>query len=136
VSGVHVRVRVGGEQYALPVEHVHEIVELGEVTPVPGSAAGVLGLRNLDGEVLPVLDLARIIQIERDGRPGLLLVTEHRGRRAAFAVDEVIDVEHLAGTAQESESSYLPASTVIDGALVGVLEVGALLDTVLEEGGE
>jgi chemotaxis signal transduction protein len=136
VSGVHVRVRVGDEQYALPVEHVHEIVELGEVTPVPGSAASVLGLRNLDGEVLPVLDLARILQIERDGRAGLLLVTEHSERRAAFAVDEVIDVEHLVGTTQESEASYLPASTVIDGALVGVLEVGALLDTIVEEGGE
>jgi chemotaxis signal transduction protein len=131
-----VRVRVGGEQYALPVEHVHEIVELGEVTPVPGSAASVLGLRNLDGEVLPVLDLAMILQIERDSRAGRLLVTEHGERRAAFAVDEVIDVEHLPRTTQESESSYLPASAVIGGVLVGVLEVGALLDTVVEEGGE
>jgi chemotaxis signal transduction protein len=136
VIGVHVRVRVGGEQYALPVEHVHEIVELGEVIPVPGSAASVLGLRNLDGEVLPVLDLARILQIQRDDRAGLLLVTEHGERRAGFAVDEVIDVERLAGTRQESESSYLPASTLIDGALVGVLEVGALLDTVVEDGEE
>jgi chemotaxis signal transduction protein len=136
VNGVHVRVRVGGEQYALPVEHVHEIVELGEVTPVPGSAASVLGLRNLDGEVLPVLDLARVLQIERAGHAGLLLVAEHGERRAGFAVDEVVDVEHLAGTAQESETSYLLASKVVDGALVGVLEVGALLDTVTGEGEE
>ena len=133
MSGVHVRVRVGNEQYALPVEHVHRVVELGEPTPVPGAAEGVLGLRNLDGEILPAFDLARVLQIERDGRAGRLVVAEHGGRRAAFAVDEVIDVGELAEPMQESESPYLQASTVIDDALVGVLAVGAMLDTLARE---
>ncbi len=76
MSGAQVRVRVGGEQYALPVEHVYEVVDLGELTPVPGSADSVLGLLNLNGEIVPTFDLARILQIEREGRPRRLLVTE------------------------------------------------------------
>ncbi len=136
MSAVQIRVRVGAEQYALPVEYVHEVLDLGELTPVPGSAPIVLGLRNVDGEIVPAFDLARILQIERDGAsPPRLLLTECRGQRAAFAVDEVIDVGPLAGAMQESESPHLLASTVLDGALVGVLAVNALFDSVAAEDG-
>ncbi len=135
MSGVQIRVRVGTEQYALPVEYVHQVVDLGELTPVPGSADVVLGLRNLNGEIVPAFDLAKILQIERDGRPPRLLVAECHGQRAAFAVDEVLDVGPLAGTMQESESPHLLASTVLDGALVGVLAVDALFDSIAPEDG-
>jgi purine-binding chemotaxis protein CheW len=135
---VHVRVRVGGEQYALPVEHVHEVLDLGEVTPVPGAPDSVLGLRNLGGEIVPTFDLAKILQIEGDGhRPEIgrqrLLITEHEGRRGGFAVDEVLDVGGLPGAAQEPDSPCLLASTVIDGALVGVLAVESLFDSITSE---
>jgi purine-binding chemotaxis protein CheW len=125
-----VRVRVGGEQYALPVEHVCEVVDLGEITSVPGAADSVLGLRNLNGEIVPAFDLARILQIERDERPRRLLVTECHGQRVAFAVDDVIDVGPLASAMQESQSRHLLASTVLDGVLVGVLAVDALFDSI------
>jgi chemotaxis signal transduction protein len=130
VDGVHVRVRVGGEHYALPVEHVHEVVELGELTPVPGSDSSMLGLRNLGGEILPVFDLASILEIHADGRPERLLVVEHGVRRAAFAVDDVLDVGELTGKPEESESPHLRASTVTGGKLVGVLDAGELLDSL------
>jgi len=128
MNPVHVRVGVGGEQYAMPVEHVNEVVEVGEVTPIPGTSDSVLGLRNLGGEIVPALDLATILQIECDGRPERLVVVEHGGRRTAFAVDEVIDVGRLAGAMEEHESPYLLASTVIDGAIVGVLALDVLLE--------
>ncbi len=130
MSAVQIRVRVGAEQYALPVEYVHQVVDLGELTPIPGSPDTVLGLRNCNGEIVPAFDLARILQIERDGRPPRLLVTECHGQRAAFAVDEVLDVGPLAGTLQESELPHLLASTVLDGTLVGVLAVDALFDSI------
>jgi chemotaxis signal transduction protein len=133
MGGAQVRVRVGGEQYALPVEYVHEVVDLGEVTPVPGAADSVLGLRNLSGEIVPAFDLARILEIERDGRPRRLLVTECNGQRVAFAVDDVINVGLLAGAIQESESRHLLAQTVLDGVLVGVLDVDALFDSIAPE---
>jgi purine-binding chemotaxis protein CheW len=134
VSGiVHVRVRVGGEQYALPVEHVEEVLELADATPVPGSAGGMMGLQNLAGEIVPAFDLAGILQIERNTRPRRLVVVEHEGRRAALAVDEVIDVGRLDGDKQESESRHLLASTVLDGTLVGLLAVDVLFDTLVAE---
>ena len=69
MSGLHVRVRVADEHYALPVADVLEVAELGEVTPVPGAGAAVLGVRNLRGQVLPVVDLATVFGARGLGRP-------------------------------------------------------------------
>jgi purine-binding chemotaxis protein CheW len=138
MNGAQVRVRVGGEQYALGVEHVHEVVDLGELTPVPGTADSVLGLRNVNGEIVPVFDLARVLGVEHGGRQSeigqrRLLIAECDGQRAAFAVDEVTDVAPIAGTMQKSESRHLLGSTVIDGTMVGELAVDALFDSIAPE---
>ncbi len=127
------RVRVGGEQYALPVANVHEVLDLGELSTVPGSADCVLGLLNLGGEIVPAFDLASILRIERDDHPRRLLVTQCDGRRAAFAVDEVLDVGPLAGTMQESDSPHLLASMVLDEAMVGMLAVDGLFASITPE---
>jgi purine-binding chemotaxis protein CheW len=47
---------LGEEKFALPVEHVHEIVELDRITQVPNSPVYMLGIINLRGKVLPLLD--------------------------------------------------------------------------------
>jgi chemotaxis signal transduction protein len=133
MSTVQVRSRVGREQYALAVEHVRSVVDTGELTPVPGSPENVLGLRNLNGEILPAFDLARILGIERDGRPARLLVCEYQGQQAAFAVDEVLDVGPATATMQESDSCQLDGSMVIDGVMVGVLAIGVLFDSIAAE---
>ena len=95
MSGVHVRLRVGGEMYAVPIENVLEVAELGDLTAVPGAAPQCSGVRNLHGQVLPVFDLAHVLGIPRDGRPQRLVVTDHGGRLAGLAVDEVTDVAPL-----------------------------------------
>jgi chemotaxis signal transduction protein len=133
-----VRVRVGGEQYALAVEYVREVLELGELTPVPGTPDSVLGLRNVNGEIVPVFDLAKVLGVEHDEhRSGIgrrrLLIAERNGQRAAFAVDEVIDVAPIDGAMQESKSRHLLASTVIDEVMLGVLAPDALFDSIAPE---
>lgn len=130
---VHVRVRVGGESYALPVENVLEVAELGEIAPVPGAAPSVLGVRNLRGQVLPVFDLARIFGIPREGTSARLLVAEDGPRRAGFAIDEVTDVGDLPDPDEEGESPFLRGAALVGDALVGVVDVPRLFDAVAVE---
>lgn len=127
---VHVRFRVGGEAYAVPVEHVLEVVGLGELAPVPGAPRAVLGVRNLRGQVLPVVDLATVLGIERNGPGQRLVITEAHGRRAGLAIDEVTDVGDLAGAVQESESEYLIGATLAGDELVGLVDLGRVFSAV------
>jgi purine-binding chemotaxis protein CheW len=130
---VHVRLRVAGESYAVAVDSVLEVAELGEIAPVPGAHGAVLGVRNLRGEVLPVFDLAALFGIARDRPPLRLLVAEHGGKRAGFAIDEVTDVGELDAPVEETESAFLRGATLDDGVLVGVVDVARVFGA-LEEG--
>jgi purine-binding chemotaxis protein CheW len=47
---------LGKEKFALPVDHVQEVVELEQITKVPHAPEYMLGIINLRGRVLPLLD--------------------------------------------------------------------------------
>jgi purine-binding chemotaxis protein CheW len=130
MSDVHVRVRVGGEDYALRVDGVLEIGELGEVTPVPGARPEVLGVRNLRGQVIPVFDLATLFALGGAGEPDRIVVVEDGDLRAGFAVEGVVDVGALPDPTAAAESDYLSGATLVEGALVGVIDLPAVLEAL------
>jgi purine-binding chemotaxis protein CheW len=49
---------LAGEEYALSILHVTDIIECGVVTRVPGTPPWIRGVHNLRGTVVPVIDLA------------------------------------------------------------------------------
>lgn len=124
----HLRVRVGREHYALPIEAVREVELLGDPTPVPGAGPHVAGVRALRGELLPVLRLAGLLGID-PGAPSRIVVVEHAGRRAGLAVDAIDDIEPVAADELAPASSPLTVGALVGGdRLVGVLDVPAALD--------
>jgi purine-binding chemotaxis protein CheW len=125
---------VGGEAYALAVESVLEVAGLGDIAPVPGTPPAVLGVRNLRGEVLPVFDLATVFGIGSARDPKRLLVAEHDGRRAGFAIEDVTDVGELAEPDEEAESELLRGAALDGGRLVGVVDVPRLFERLAQEG--
>jgi purine-binding chemotaxis protein CheW len=129
MSGVHVRVRVAGEHYALAVEQVLEVADLGEITPLPGSPPEIAGVFNLRGQVLPVVALAMTLGLA-PAEPSRIVVAEIGERRAGLAVDEVLDVVALPTASEPVTSPYLQGAALVDGELVGVLDVDAVLTPV------
>jgi chemotaxis signal transduction protein len=126
MSDIHVQVRIGIERYAIPVAHVLEIGEVGDLSIAPGASAALLGLRNLRGEVLPVFDLAAVLGSPPSHAAQRMVVAERAGTRTGLAVDEVTDVDVLGSPGQEIESELLSSAVLIDGSLVGVIDVDRL----------
>jgi chemotaxis signal transduction protein len=132
-SDVHVRLQVGSETYAMSIENVLEVAELGVLTPVPGAASCVLGVRNFNGQVLPVFDLAQVLGTPRGGRPSRLLVADHGGRLAGLAVDGVTDVSSLTAEFESADSEYLTHAVLENGCLVGVVDIERLFASLAGE---
>jgi purine-binding chemotaxis protein CheW len=57
-SGQYLTFFVAGEEYAVNILKVKEIVQYDTVTTVPNTAAWIRGVTNLRGNVVPVIDLA------------------------------------------------------------------------------
>lgn len=77
---------------ALPIQCVKEINKLPRVTRGPHAKPAVLGCLSLRGDVITVIDLARILQKESADKRSRMLVVQHGGERIALAVNEVLDV--------------------------------------------
>jgi len=58
-GGKYLTFMLGREEYGLPVMKVREIIKVMDITRVPQVAAHVLGVINLRGKVIPVIDLRR-----------------------------------------------------------------------------
>jgi len=58
-AGKYLTFMIGKEEYGLPVLKVREIIKVMDITHVPQVAAHVLGVINLRGKVIPVIDLRR-----------------------------------------------------------------------------
>jgi purine-binding chemotaxis protein CheW len=59
LGGKYLTFTLGNEEYGLPVLKVREIIKVMDITQVPQVPAHVLGVINLRGKVIPVIDLRR-----------------------------------------------------------------------------
>ena len=78
---------VGDDRYALPMAQVREVVEPRGLTRLPEAPAPVLGLLNVRGRVIPVLDLGALLGLGPIGAiEGVAVVGSARGN-AGLASD-------------------------------------------------
>jgi chemotaxis signal transduction protein len=131
----YTRLLAGGEAYAVPVGYVTEVADLGDVTAVPGAPAEILGVRNLRGQLLPVIELARLFGLPEAAAPRQLLVAEAGSVRAAFAVDKVTDVGELPDTGEEPGSAFLTGAILADGDLIGVIDMPRVIGSLCARAG-
>jgi purine-binding chemotaxis protein CheW len=127
---LYVRLRVAREEYAMPVEHVLEVADLGQVRVVPGSRPALIGVWNLRSQILPVVDLALLLRIPRTVQPSRLLVARAGHRRAGFAIDDVSGVGLLADSMQETESELLIGAALDGDGVIGVIDVPRVFDSL------
>lgn len=63
LAGKYLTFLLGGEEYAVEILKVQEIIQMQKVTPVPGSPEFIRGVINLRGKVIPVVELRRKFQM-------------------------------------------------------------------------
>ena len=122
--------------YAIPLETIVRVTRAVEITTLPQSPPFLLGIIDVRGEVVPVLNLRRVLghpdrAISVDDR---ILLADTGCRTLALVVD---DVDHVGGSMEEERiveaGQIAPALATIrgvfvrEGRLVLVQNLGALL---------
>jgi purine-binding chemotaxis protein CheW len=134
----YVAFRVSNEVYALPIDELHEISMLIATTPVPGTAEFVLGIGNVRGDVIPIVDLpTRLgLHVRERSRSTRVLIVKHEGERYGLVVDEVLEVVSLApeeledapGAISGPRSEFIAALGRYRGDILIVLDLAPMLD--------
>ena len=86
-----------GQRFALSTTIAKEVLEARPFTPVPYAPPDLLGAFNLRGEVVPLVNLDRFLQVaERPvARGDTLLILSHRDLALAAVVDQVVVIKHV-----------------------------------------
>jgi two-component system chemotaxis response regulator CheV len=126
------------ELFGINVFKIREIVAMPTITKVAGSPDHVLGVVNLRGQIIQVLDLPGIAGVTPKTGLNIMLVTEFARTTQAFAVEsveeivrldwtQVMSAEKSAGSGMVSSIARLEAADGQPARLAQVLDVETIL---------
>lgn len=135
----YVAFRVAGENYGVPIAEISEISKPFETTPVPRTAPFVLGIGNVRGIVLPVVDLALRLGLESSAEravTGRILIVRRHDDLYGMLVDGVHSVvtvapeelEEAPGAIAGPRGEYIKALGRFEGDILIMLDLAPLLD--------
>ena len=95
-SAEYLTFTLGDEEYGVDILSVQEIIGLPELTRLPRSPGYVLGVMNLRGMVVPVIDLRKKLELTvKDGQDPVVVVVRVSDKIMGAVVDGVNDVIEL-----------------------------------------
>ena len=88
---------LGSETYASEIHSVFQVRPLERLTPVPCTPNFVVGITNLQGEILSLLDFRRFLGIQQEGITDLMeiIVIEAAGLKVGLLANRVDEVKTL-----------------------------------------
>lgn len=105
--------RIGNQNLVVPLGEVVEILTYPRLSRVPGAKPWILGIANIRGNLLPIMDLSgflgeRLTKLNKRSR--VLVVNNVVNNKVIFAgllVDEVLGLRHFY---EEEQTTQLPMS--------------------------
>ena len=123
-------VSLAGCRFAVEVRFSREVVVLDEYTGIPLAPAHLLGVANLRGNIVPLVDVRPLLGLgpATAGREARALVVEREGVQLALLIDEVLGLEPLDGLGRRADEGDLIAGHVArDGDATILVDIDALV---------
>lgn len=131
--------RVGDEQYGIDISFVDNIVRMQNITRVPKTQSYFIGVINLRGEIIPVMDLrkkleldeneltsaTRIIIIKPEQSALLGLLVDEVREVVSLSVDEIEDVQH---DSNGEYNMYVTGVGKYKDTLISLINVAGIID--------
>lgn len=127
---------VGGQRYAVAIASVREIRGWTEPSSMPDAEPCIMGVINLRGEILPLMDLAAklgLVTPEINER-SVIIVVEIGENTIGMLVDSVSniiappeeEIKEPPEGAKTGDDNYVAALTLVEENIVRILDLGAL----------
>lgn len=128
---------VAGHEFCIDIRAVREIRGYTASTPLPQAPGYVLGVINLRGAVMPVLDLRGRLGLGKTEASGrhVIVVIQHEDQTSGLLVDAVQETMMLLESQLQApprfdggaESAFVDAMIPLEGRIIARLSVPSLL---------
>lgn len=100
IVGQVLQFALGNEAYCVSIDHVTEVVDMGDVTAVPNSPPAVKGVMDLRGNTTTLVDPTILLNLEDENDEHRIIVFDPElfddKRSVGWVVDEVHEVTRIA----------------------------------------
>ncbi len=116
--------RWGADRYAVPITSVREILRVGRLTAVSTAPTFVLGVINLRGVIMTVLDLRVFFGLETGpvGDEARIIIAEGAGMVVGILVEQIEEIVDL--PAAQVKPPLSPAKGLVEDYVVGIAAHG------------
>lgn len=128
---------VGGSLLGITTERIQEIIKIGIITEVPHAPSHILGILNLRGRIVTVIDLGARLSLRPSQRDeqGRIIIMDDDGESVGFMVDYIADVIPVdpqdlippPANMRSVQSDFFEKVYHYHGGLVGLLKVDTIL---------
>lgn len=136
--------RVSGMQLCVPLDYVYKVMPIMSLQPVPGAPPYLVGLMNLHGASVPVMDLAMRLGHKNAQKYTLdtpILLCTSGVRRVGLIISEVCDVgsienqdRQMANLLKDGDLPFLAVFNTQDGLSL-MLDIQRVLDLGMTDDG-
>ena len=138
LKDAYIAFRIFEEYFALPIQNVRYSLPLGKITPVPDVPRFLLGITNVLGEIISVVDIFDFIfqkPLPLNQQKHFLLLIKWKNIDTSFVVSDLMDM--LLFSKSEIQSDLLPLTrekknyfvggAFLEGKIVGILNLEKIL---------
>jgi len=133
--------KLSTNEYGLRVNEVREVLKLQDITSLPNTPSYIVGVTNIRGEIMPIIDLRKKLNLfddmsEEAASEKLVMVIEIDGVPIGILVDSVSDVmqissnqiENIEGIKKNASGEYIEGIAKIGNRLIIILNIKNLID--------
>ncbi len=131
--------RLGKEEFGIDILYIREIIRMPVITRVPNAPAYVLGIFNMRGKVVPVVDITQRLGVARNDEvtdETKVIVVQVNNVLVGFVVDAVSEVQRIArdiivpppALMENVNTKYVEGLAKLEERLIILLDLPKLLD--------
>lgn len=122
-------VPVGDSHYALRLEDVREVTEAPRVTELPSAPGAVLGIVNVHGAIVPLLDTGALLGLAPLREARWAVVADTARGAVALAASGLPSIQNLETPIGPAEDNRAAGRFATPGGAATLLEIDALVES-------
>lgn len=133
----YIEFSLGQEDYAIPLLMVREVISVPDTTPIPKSPTHFLGIMNLRGQVISVVDLRKKLKVDaRQDKEEAVIIVDIGGMNIGVVVDSINkvlafsseDVSEMPEVENQINTHFIFGVYKKENSLTVLLDIAKVLD--------
>lgn len=115
-------INIGGEQYAIEIDNIKEIVPITEISKTPNTPSHIKGITNVRGSTYVVFDLADKFNVKGDEFPKYLLVLNDREINSSLTLSVLPSTLKVVGSTISSDLQIIEDALLDASYIKGIIQ--------------